>query len=279
MPPMRKRRVKQPVTAVPQIRVASTAAAKAGITKPNNQLIRRYHTLNKELSRCDAQQDQARIAEIRAQLEELGGLEAYQAASAKGASTIRGGDTSRWLIKTIMTLKLRPTSGTEKLRLLDVGALAGDNYRKERAWIADDAVDLNPREASIQRGDFLLMPAPATSAARYDIVCLSLVVNFVGDIKQRGAMLRRVTEFLRPDGAGLFYLVLPLPCVTNSRYLDHDHLVAIVAATGLGTLLKHHHSTRLAYYLFHAGRKRSLAFPKREVRSGAHRNNFCIVLE
>lgn len=49
-----------------------------------------------------------------------------------------------------------------------------------------DAVDLNPREKAIRQGDFITMASPNSIEDRYDIVCLSLVVNFVGDIKSRG---------------------------------------------------------------------------------------------
>jgi 25S rRNA (adenine2142-N1)-methyltransferase len=102
-----KRRVKRPVTATPKIRISN-----GGITKPNNQLIRKYHTLNKALSLCEKRKDEKRAAEIRAELEALGGLDAYQQASVKGASVVRGGDTSRWLVKTIGALKLRPQVST-----------------------------------------------------------------------------------------------------------------------------------------------------------------------
>lgn len=95
------------------------------------QLIRRYHTLNKELSKCLARietnknatehhnhhhnnwkqggsqqqhrgQEQAadlvRIAEIRQEMDDLGGLDMYQKASTLGQSKQRGGDSSKWLI-------------------------------------------------------------------------------------------------------------------------------------------------------------------------------------
>lgn len=99
------------------------------------QLIRRYHTLNKELSQClariDASQtgagangngngggyqksqggprytaqqkgdDLARIAAIRQEMDDLGGLDMYQKASTLGQSKQRGGDSSKWLIPII----------------------------------------------------------------------------------------------------------------------------------------------------------------------------------
>lgn len=86
------------------------------------QLIRRYHVLNKELSKCltridndklhgssaratrkpltleQRATDLARIAEIRQEMDDLGGLDMYQKASTLGQSKQRGGDSSKWLI-------------------------------------------------------------------------------------------------------------------------------------------------------------------------------------
>ncbi|KAI9592905.1 putative methyltransferase-domain-containing protein [Syncephalis fuscata] len=295
MPPHRKRLTKRrPIT----LSASHTALNRSGsnganneasiYTKPNNQLIRRYHTLNKELAQCEATNNTIRACEIRDELKTLGGLDAYQSASVKGASFIRGGDTSRWLIKQLTSLDVRSKISTDKLRLLDVGALAANNYYRESAWIEVDAVDLNPREKGIRQGDFITMSPPEQLNDRYDIICLSLVVNFVGDIKARGTMLRRVIEFLRPNGAGYLFLVLPLPCINNSRYLDHDLLIDIMKTIGMDQLVAHHFSSRLAYYLFQrdttsacslASANTSKKFTKKEIRPGGKRNNFCIVLD
>lgn len=111
------------------------------------QLIRRYHTLNKELSQClaridastnssqsghgsgyqrsqgpryTAQQkanDLARIAAIRQEMDDLGGLDMYQKASTLGQSKQRGGDSSKWLIPVIeschpqLDKKVKATNG------------------------------------------------------------------------------------------------------------------------------------------------------------------------
>lgn len=97
--------------------------------------------------------------------------------------------------------------------------------------------------------DFLEMPVPNSQEELFDVVCLSLVVNFVGDPTQRGEILRRSTHFLVP-GTGILYLVLPLPCIQNSRYMDHDLLLEMMASLGYNTLIKHHFATKLAYYAF-----------------------------
>ncbi|KAF9427164.1 hypothetical protein BGZ94_005366 [Podila epigama] len=251
------------------------------------QLIRRYHTLNKELSKCLArieanksasgsnstadkthnyhqkvhirqgsqkQQEQiaadmVRIAEIRQEMDDLGGLDMYQKASTLGQSKQRGGDSSKWFIPILeschpdMNKKVDPP-----LRLLDVGALSPHNYQKYSSWIHTTPIDLNPQDPLITKMDFLEMPVPSKENM-FDVVCLSLVVNFVGDPTQRGEILRQATRFLKPK-MGLLYLVLPLPCIDNSRYMDHELLVEMMAYLGFTTLIRHHFAKKLAYYVF-----------------------------
>jgi 25S rRNA (adenine2142-N1)-methyltransferase len=113
MPPRRKHTFKRrPVTTDTPYSSATTTTvnnfnSNCKAVKPNNQLIRRYHTLNKELAQCELNKDTRRIGAIRQELEAMGGLDAYQQASVKGASFIRGGDTSRWLVKQLLALNKR----------------------------------------------------------------------------------------------------------------------------------------------------------------------------
>jgi hypothetical protein len=86
------------------------------------------------------------------------------------------------------------------------------------------SIDLNPREECVLRADFfdfaeqqLKLPRDASSGGRYDVIVLSLVINFVGDPIMRGVMIRRCAELLAEGG--LLFLVLPEPCLYNSRYL------------------------------------------------------------
>ncbi|KAF9136108.1 hypothetical protein BGW39_006904 [Mortierella sp. 14UC] len=297
------------------------------------QLIRRYHTLNKELSQCLARIDQsgtnnneageaggsgagyyrqqqggrqrysaqqkandlARIAAIRQEMDDLGGLDMYQKASTLGQSKQRGGDSSKWLIPVIESChpQLDKKVGTP-LRLLDIGALSPHNYQKYTSWIKATPIDLNPQDPLITKMDFLEMPVPTSKDTLFDVVCLSLVVNFVGDPIQRGEILRHSTRFLVP-GTGLLYLVLPLPCIDNSRYMDHELLVEMMAALGYMTLVSHHLAKKLAYYAFRLdaapttgdkdtrksskkGAANQLMFPKKMRHDKPNRNNFCIVL-
>ncbi|KAF8939793.1 hypothetical protein BGZ58_008770 [Dissophora ornata] len=253
---------------------SSKAVARKKSSLATAQLIRRYHTLNKELSKClaridsskssspigrhqlkgqsseQAAADLTRIAEIRQEMDDLGGLDMYQKASTLGQSKQRGGDSSKWLIPILEGChpQLDKKNGPP-LRLLDIGALSPHNYQKYLSWIHTTPIDLNPQDPLIMKMDFLEMPAPVDREHLFNVVCLSLVVNFVGDPSQRGEILRHSARFLVP-GTGILYLVLPLPCIQNSRYMDHELLVEMMASLGYTTLVSHHFAKKLAYYAF-----------------------------
>lgn len=97
-----------------------------------------------------------------------------------------------------------------------------------------------------------------------------------------GHMLLHAHSYLTPHG--YLYLVLPLPCLTNSRYLSHARLTSILESTGW-TVQRQHDSAKLTYWLVKRsgetgqGEDRDGKEWKREgVRKGAQRNNFCVVV-
>ncbi|GAA6027745.1 hypothetical protein JCM8097_008013 [Rhodosporidiobolus ruineniae] len=263
------------------------------------QLIRRFHAIEKQLA-SPALTDPGERAKLEKEREELGGLEGYQEASKHGGEKARGGETSKWLVKQIKALKIgledekkpaepvQPTileDGTKvwpkkerrKLRLLDVGAIAGTAYA-DFNWIDTTSIDLNPQADHVQKCNFFDFPVPATEEEKYDLVALSLVMNFEGSLANRGHMLLHAHSYLRPSG--YLYLVLPLPCLTNSRYLSPERLRLILTSTGWD-VAQQHDSAKLTYWLL----RRSQAGPdgqawKREsVREGVSRNNFVIVVK
>jgi 25S rRNA (adenine2142-N1)-methyltransferase len=104
-------------------------------------------------------------------------------------------------------------------------------------------------------------------------------------------MLHRTTQFLRAPGRYIddlqlsanfpsLFLVLPAPCVTNSRYLDEEKLVAIMESLGYVEVATKT-TQRLVYYLWQKDRVckgKGGSFAKKEIRSGPTRNNFAVVL-
>ena len=257
-----------------------------------------HHTLQKQLSRAIAAKDSALAESIQSQIDGSGGLELYQTASINGQKGERGGDSSRVLMDWVSENRSRDASETQSgakneekgnLRLLEVGALRIDNACSQSKIFDVERIDLHSQHAEILEQDFMARPLIEEGEKEtqgFDVVSLSLVVNYVGDATGRGEMLKRVSSFLREsqgqEKAGLFpclFLVLPSPCVLNSRYLDESRLTEIMVALGY-SLTKRKLTNKLVYYLWRRnGQSESLeAFDKKEVRKGKDRNNFAIIL-
>ncbi len=265
-------------------------------SRATRSLIRSHHTLHKQLTTALAANDVPAIGSLQAQLSASGGLQKYQEASIQGQSSNRGGDSSRvlmqWLSNSVPQVKVDIAPGKgERLRMLEVGALRTDNACSRSGVFDVTMIDLHSQEAGIEQRDFMEMPLPKLverEKEAFDIVSLSLVVNYVGDAVGRGEMLKRVGRFLRiqkPEAGaeeffpGLF-LVLPASCVTNSRYLNEEKLEEIMQALGY-IKAKRKMSLKLVYYLWrYEGHVEGVrrVFRKEEVRQGGTRNNFAIVL-
>lgn len=261
-------------------------------SRKTRSLVRSHHTLRKQISAAISKGHTSEAQTIQAKIEASGGLPKYQEASIQGQSAQRGGDTSKvlmkWLAEDERADKISATAGGQ-LRMLEVGALRPDNACSRSGLFEMERIDLHSQHPVIQEQDFMEKPACASrdlDHQGFDIVSLSLVVNFVGDPVERGEMLRRVASFLRPYSGhqeGPFpslFLVLPAPCVTNSRYLDEERLDAIMESLRYKRA-KRKLSSKLVYYLwkFEAGKgERSKEFKKEEIRSGKSKNNFAIVL-
>lgn len=109
-----------------------------------------------------------------------------------------------------------------------------------------------------------------------------------------GRMLLLPHLHLRP--ASLLFLVLPLPCLTNSRYLNHARLEAILKSTGWEKT-RQRDTAKLSFWLLQSRgltaaqeiRDHSLGpewaywdgtfYKKEELRKGSSRNNFTIVID
>ncbi|KAJ1868417.1 25S rRNA (adenine2142-N1)-methyltransferase [Coemansia sp. RSA 989] len=228
--------------AVPDVPLAKLGRSSAD----TRRRINRFHTLIKEYSKLAARKPQTsdpeqlqqldlQCASISQEMAQMGGLDWYQKASLLGQSKQRGGDTSRWLIPKLQGLQLHQRPG--KLRLLDVGALSC-NYKEK--WIDPLPIDLNSQAPGIMQQDFLDIPQANFTGKQkaferpFDVVCLSLVVNFVGDPVKRGDMLRKAAQLLVPQG--YLFLVLPLACVSNSRYMNDERLLEIAKYLGFSQL-------------------------------------------
>lgn len=262
--------------------------------------IRKHHVLQKQLHAAILNGDSALTERLQAQLEASGGLQRYQEASIQGQSSDRGGDSSKvlmeWITEHVSQYRRHHTAKPEKLRMLEVGALKVDNACSRSGIFNVTRIDLHSQHPDIQMQDFMKMPVPSPGTLAedgFDVVSLSLVVNYLGDPSSRGDMLKRVSSFLRSsretskDEAGsafpALFLVLPASCVTNSRYLDEERLEGIMITLGY-VQARRKLSKKLVYYLWRyqgsgAGQAQTVSYKKQEVRAGGSRNNFSIVLQ
>lgn len=195
-----------------------------------------------------------------------------------------------WLTPVLQTLKEQITN-SQPIRMLEVGALSVTNACSKSHLFEIERIDLNSQAEGITQQDFMERPLPLDGKEQFDIISLSLVLNYVPDAVGKGDMLLRILKFLQsrryPRAERLeeyfpsLFLVLPAPCVTNSRYMDESKLEAILQALGF-VMVKKKLSGKLVYYLWRleeASTKRSYGFKKEELRAGKTRNNFAIVLK
>lgn len=254
--------------------------------KASRTLINKHHQLEKQRRQAESKGDKEAEALITAEVEKLGGLDHYQKASLQGQSIDRGGDTSRVLLDWLPVSDLRKRDGP--LKMLEIGALSTQNACSKSGIFEVTHIDLNSQEPGIEQQDFMERPLPTDGSEKFDILSLSLVLNFVPDAAGRGQMLLRTLSFLRTatDGLsesaeGLFpslFLVLPRSCVDNSRYFTEAKLEELMKALGYAQV-KRKMTQKLAYWLWtrvHGLPMRIPEFTKKEINPGKTRNNFVV---
>ncbi|KAF5393563.1 hypothetical protein D9757_000235 [Collybiopsis confluens] len=181
MPKARKRKL--PITDTDPVPVASSSKPES-----SRAVIRRFHVLLKRQVQLQksTQTDVSKKTEldrVEEEIEQLGGLENYQRMSTIGQGSDRGGGSQKVLVNWLKEKRMHRTES--KLRLLEVGALKPDNYKSYSDWMQVTPIDLNSRHPSILEQDFLLLDKTENLEA-WDIISLSLVLNFVPEPTDRG---------------------------------------------------------------------------------------------
>ncbi len=282
---------KRPIKSLARGRPPTVQKPRSISRKATKTLINSLHVLEKRKAQALSRGDEAAVAAIDAEIATLGGIEKYQQASLQGQRNDRGGDSSRVLMEWLKSsLSHFETSKGDRLRMLEVGALSITNECSASGIFDMERIDLNSQSDGILQQDFMERPFPESDSGRFDIISLSLVLNFVPDAPGRGNMLLRTLDFLKervgyrlPELQHVFpslFLVLPAPCVTNSRYMDENHLESIMNAIGYEKA-RSKLTQKLVYYLWTRRAEpaiRSRTFRKIEIRPGRARNNFSIVL-
>lgn len=266
-------------TGRPPIAKSKDAALSAKATRT---LIRSHHRLLKSRAQAVNANDEARISSIDAQIQANGGLKSYQIASKLGQSMDRGGDSSKVLIDWIKPRLGQFNDSMPKLRVLEVGALSTKNACSMNSALEVTRIDLNSQEPGILKQDFMERPLPTSDKEQFNMISLSLVLNYVPDATGRGEMLKRCVKFLTTkytlEFVPCLFLVLPIACVDNSRYLNEERLVEIMNSLGFH-LAQSKRTSKLAFHLWeYTGDYSPKVFKKEELRSGKTRNNFAVIL-
>lgn len=310
-------------------------------SKATRTVIRKHHNTLKAHAKAIQDGDTALAERLSRQLTDRD-LKTYQRASKTGQSASRGGDSSHvlveWLAPMIKNTKSQPPGSP--YRVLEIGALSATNAisRLPSTLTSITRIDLHSQDnKGIIQQDFMQRPLPTSpddpdeinhrqDPDRFHIISLSLVLNYVASPQQRGEMLKRCTKFFvrsscqkhlpnsssTPTDASntnpppllpCLFIVLPLPCLLNSRYLTETHFQSIMSSLNFD-LLQKKSTGKLWYSLWRwrgssssssydgdagstetgsrnppRGRATKQKFPKRELVPGATRNNFSIVLE
>lgn len=270
-----------------------------------------YHTLKKQLALVDKNPQfpneasrEARRQVLRAQLK-LIGIEKYQKASREGEALGGGFDSSQWVIQTLLQGKHELFTRNRPLIILDVGAIA--HRFPERLGVDHDdngstktagcetvplhvtSIDLNPEDSeagkAVIKVDFFEFAKTGLrgGGGQYDVVCLSLCVNFEGSPTRRGLMMQLAARLLTKGG--LLFVVLPRACLENSRYFDEVLFRKIVKATGMDVLTLKYSRKLMQSVLMRVDDEQMgescwrLLSKRKLVREGKNRNNFTICLD
>eukprot|EP00976_Prorocentrum_cordatum_P069462 1179555-Prorocentrum_minimum.AAC.3 len=217
---MGKCKVKKPI-------VASTKPVKS--LKHARRVVSIHHKLTAKLH---AEKDKEGLAdELRKQLDENGGIVAYQEASALSTNAhstsnvfqgeclyvphtlklrLCGREIARWVLKKLRSLGFithPPNAKQPAPRVLEIGAINTQLLDSKSVDVrAIDIHSLHP--GRIEELDFMDLEQPKNP---YDVLVLSMVLNCVPDATGRGAMLRKLRQTMRPGG--LLFFVLPLTCL------------------------------------------------------------------
>jgi len=237
---------------------------------------------DKDVYRVDELDDDQlvdKLARIDAEIVLRGGIETYQSASTQGQDSNRGGDSSKRLMEWLKDERYAKLHNTNAL---EIGCLSAKNMISTSKMFSNVVrIDLNSQSPLILQQDFMKRPLPKNDNEKFNVISCSLVINFVPSPKERGDMLIRMTKFLKKPTSqcpSCLFFVLPLPCVANSRYFDRHLLDEIMKSLGFRETF-YYEAKKVAYWLYDwDGIVNIKPFPKREIHSGATRNNFCIAI-
>lgn len=190
---------------------------------------------------------------VMGEMHARGGLQNYQLASTIGQDGKRGGDSSKMLVSWFREMFQKgEIDNKRKFSALEIGCLSAKNHISTSGIFNPVVrIDLNSNDAMcIERQNFMERPLPTGDGGRFDLISCSLVLNFVPSPAERGRMILRFQEFLRRDIPSTYlFVVLPLPCMNNSRYMDTGYFCDMMSCLGYRKL-RYREAKKLVYFLF-----------------------------
>ena len=202
-------------------------AAKITSRKHARKVTSAYHKITAQMKVASSAAEAAACA---SELAEIGGVVAYQQASALNTALNK---TSGWVVQVLRQRKLLRRS--ERLRVLEVGAI--NTQLLEEPELKTRAIDLHAINSHIEQCDFFSLPHggeldAATGASRpYDAVVCSMVLNCVPEPRRRFEMLVGLRAQLRTGG--VCFITVPRTCLQHSFTLTHETFCECLCAVGL----------------------------------------------
>lgn len=201
--------------------------AKVTSRKHARRLTSSYHEITHRLA--SAASDAERAA-CRSELDAMGGVTAYQQASALNTAL---NSTSRWVAR-----ELRggpPVAGAAHPRVLEIGAI--NTQLLDAPGLRVRAIDLHALEPRIEQCDFFSLAhggeldASTGATVAYDAVVCSMVLNCVPGERRRFEMLLGIRAQLRAGGRA--FITVPRSCLDHSFTLSEASFCDALAAVGL----------------------------------------------
>ena len=206
--------------------------AKVTSRKHARRLTTQYHSITHRLAAASTESERE---SCRAELDSMGGVAAYQAASALNTAL---NPVSRWVKKSLLNSSSVRQKSTTPLRVLEIGAV--NTQLLDSAGLAVRAIDLHTVEPRIEQCDFFTLPhggevdAAGGCPKPYDAIVCSMVLNCVPHARKRFDMLVGIRSMLKSGGKA--FITLPRSCIDHSYTLCEASFCDALAAVGLRRL-------------------------------------------
>jgi 25S rRNA (adenine2142-N1)-methyltransferase len=227
------------------------AAKKSPIVPPTAKITSRKHArkvtsaYHKITAQMKVAGSASELAACASELAEMGGVMAYQQASALNTALNK---TSAWVVQVLRQRKLLKRGA--RLRVLEVGAI--NTQLLEEPELATRAIDLHAINSHIEQCDFFSLPyggeldAATGTSIPYDAVVCSMVLNCVPEPRRRFEMLVGLRAQLRTGG--VCFITVPRSCLQHSFTLTHDTFCECLVAVGLIPVAFGKASAKIAFY-------------------------------